>query len=741
MGKTFNPFSFYGFTNSPHFEGIGKPVSEEKVQELINSDIELKDKHLIGAEYDAEKNAIVFTVKGGENEELSKYEVPISKILEDEDNGLLSKNSADETYATKEEIEDMLTKTEADETYLKEHQDVSMFFDSVEYDSEEKKIVFKNGDETKGEIDATDFIKDGIVETVEIEGGKLIITFNTDSEKEAIELDIKDIFDADNYLTKDEIAEEYQPKGDYVEYTKFDGTRKTIQLENKDSISGKIKAGGGANLIMLSAYDGLDFDVTEVGSTQTALVLNTCEGVVKIEGADHTQKTIATTDEIDDMLTKTEAADTYQPKGNYLTEHQDISGLATKQEIPSLEGYATEAWVKGENYLTEHQSLADYAKTADVTSALEDKLDSATYEADKDTFETKENAEDTYQKKGDYLEYTPFDETRKTIQLKNYDNISGIKTTGEGVNLAMVSKWDVADFGSTQLHINLNGSEERPTYNDNKGIALLDDVEVLKAEMKDYVNALVKNYTLKSDDDIAKVIKAGGDVVIAKDVKATTGYTLTKNANIDLNGHALDAVDNGGYGDNIVVGNGANVTISNGEIKPAENASVANSSATILIKTAYESHLTLNDVKVTGIYPIYLNSSNENSTVTINGGEFYTTMPLEGVSSDKMAPAVYVGKGGTNAQPSTTGGKVTINGGTFGCKGVVNNFLLNVEDVLRKQEGKTPKDFIEVFGGKYWNFDPSNNKAEGEGTNFVAEGYKVEVSQDGDDKLYTVVKN
>lgn len=793
MGKTFNPFSFYGFTNSPHFEGIGKPVSEEKVQELINSDIELKDKHLIGAEYDSEKNAIVFTVKDGENEELKKYEVPISKILEDEDNGLLSKDSADETYATKEEIGDMLTKTEADDTYLKEHQDVSMFFDSVEYDSEEKKIVFKNGDETKGEIDATDFIKDGIVDTVEIEDGKLIITFNTDSEKEAIELEIKDIFDADNYLTKDEIADEYQPKGDYVEYTKFDGTRKTIQLENRDSISGKIKAGGGANLIMLSAYDGLDFDVTEVGSTQTALVLNTCEGVVKIEGADHTQKTIATTDEIDDMLTKTEAADTYQAKGNYLTEHQDISGLATKAEIPSLDGYATEAWVNSKNYLTEHQSLADYAKTSEVESALEEKQDKGDYAAyttfegtrktislgNRDTIsavtpkggsqiamvsdydgldfpvvelggqngalvlntredrvkvEVVENGKRvqhsvaTLDDLNDYPKYEAYVNeaqgiNKKTIVLENDDNISGKRTDGLGVNLVEVSRWDVADFGSKSVHINLNGQYERPTYNDNKGIALLDDVEGLKAEMKDYFNALLKNYTLKSDEDIAKVIKAGGDVVVAKDIKATSGYTLTKNADIDLNGHTLDAVSNGQYGDNIVIGNGANVTIKNGVINEAENATQENASAVILIKTTAATTVTLEDVEVTGGRPVYLNNANENTTVTIKSGTF--------TCDGENGEAIYVQQGG----------KVTIEGGYFSNPNATEwkGFLLNIKDTAR--QGKDPREFIEVKGGTFENFDPSNNKAEGEGTNFVADGYHVEITQEGENTLYTVVKD
>lgn len=275
-----------------------------------------------------------------------------------------------------------------------------------------------------------------------------------------------------------------------------------------------------------------------------------------------------------------------------------------------------------------------------------------------------------------------------------------------------------------------------------KGTALSeDDVRnIVKEEInvtEERFEAMLNNYQMKSGDDIANDIKKGGDFVLSSDVKSEKGYTLTKDTNLDLNGKTLDAVSNGNYGDNIVVGNGANVTISNGEIKPATNATAANASATIIIKTAYESHLTLNDVKVTGIYPIYLNSANEDTTVTINGGEYYTTVPFDGANSSNMPPAVYVGKGSTG---STIGGKVTINSGTFGCKGVTNDFLINVEDVLRKQEGKEPRNFIEVFGGKFYNFDPSNNKAEGEGTNFVADGYTVKMIEEGEDIIYEVVK-
>ena len=55
------------------------------------------------------------------------------------------------------------------------------------------------------------------------------------------------------------------------------------------------------------------------------------------------------------------ATEEWVTKQGYLTEHQDLSTYAKKADIPSLEGYATEQWVTSKNYLTSHQSLEDYA--------------------------------------------------------------------------------------------------------------------------------------------------------------------------------------------------------------------------------------------------------------------------------------------------------------------------------------------------------------------------------------------
>ena len=106
------------------------------------------------------------------------------------------------------------------------------------------------------------------------------------------------------------------------------------------------------------------------------------------------------------------------------------------------------------------------------------------------------------------------------------------------------------------------------------------------------------------------------------------------------------------------------------------------------------------------------------ATLTINGGHYYG--------------------GGTAVQVQQ--GTLVINGGTFAVEPFGDpygyNFLLNCIDSAFK-DGSAK---IIVKGGTFVNFDPSNNTAEGAGTNFVADGYKVVSESHGTDTWYKVVK-
>lgn len=117
------------------------------------------------------------------------------------------------------------------------------------------------------------------------------------------------------------------------------------------------------------------------------------------------------------------------------------------------------------------------------------------------------------------VKYQEFGEGRKTIQLSNYDNISGIDTKGEGHNLVMLSKLDKADFGAPGVELNLNGSADRPTYNDTKEIALTEDIEAAKEGLISY----------KVLEDGSKTIElANGDSLSGVNAEGVAGFNLAK---------------------------------------------------------------------------------------------------------------------------------------------------------------------------------------------------------------------
>lgn len=80
--------------------------------------------------------------------------------------------------------------------------DLSGYVNGGSYDSTGKKILLKHDSSTIAEIDATAFIKDGMVSSVAISNGKLVITFNTDAGLDPIEIPLTDIFNPANYYDK-----------------------------------------------------------------------------------------------------------------------------------------------------------------------------------------------------------------------------------------------------------------------------------------------------------------------------------------------------------------------------------------------------------------------------------------------------------------------------------------------------------------------------------------------------------
>lgn len=140
----------------------------------------------------------------------------------------------------------------------------------------------------------------------------------------------------------------------------------------------------------------------------------------------------------------------------------------------------------------------------------------------------------------------------------------------------------------------------------------------------------------------------------------------------------------------------------------------------------YYSNLEVNGegtIHAEGAYGLWNNSGN-GGKIVINGGNI-----------EAQTHAVY-----------SENGVIEINGGTFKLTNADTadrdangnlRFLINCLD----KNYTAGKANIIVKGGKFYEFNPADNAAEGAGTNFVAEGYhSVESLEDGK-KVYTVVKD
>ena len=94
--------------------------------------------------------------------------------------------------------------------------DTSNLGASLYYDSDTKLLELKNtSDAVISSIDATAFIKDGMLDSVTVSGGNLNFVFNTDAGKETISIPLTDFFDASAYYTKAEIDGSFLNKVSY----------------------------------------------------------------------------------------------------------------------------------------------------------------------------------------------------------------------------------------------------------------------------------------------------------------------------------------------------------------------------------------------------------------------------------------------------------------------------------------------------------------------------------------------
>ena len=240
-----------------------------------------------------------------------------------------------------------------------------------------------------------------------------------------------DIPDTSDFATKEELASKADASAlSTKQDTLVSGTN--IKTINGQTLlgEGNIEIQGGGGGIADAPSDGKKYvrqnaNWVEETTVDTSNFATKAELDGKVDDA-----------EIADMLTKTEASSTYQPKGDYLTAVPDeyvteseLSGKGYLTEIPSE--YVTDEELNGKGYAT--------------TSQLDSKLDIETYNSDKATFATKEElagkantsdlsnylqtsvAESTYAKKSEIPE-------EYTLPIATAEALGGIKV-GAGLSI------------------------------------------------------------------------------------------------------------------------------------------------------------------------------------------------------------------------------------------------------------------------------------------------------------------
>ncbi|MDE6284979.1 MAG: hypothetical protein K2M17_04465, partial [Bacilli bacterium] len=422
---------------------------------------------------------------------------------------------------------------------------------------EEKEFVFKTELEERLKeivgLDTKDLVKKGEVPTKlsELENDTNFITEQYDDteidnrikELEKIEHDsfaTKEWVEEQDYLTEHQDLSDYVNKTDFenvikdkadkselddvIKYQKFtykNEERKTIQLDNHDTISGKDNTGIGHNLVMLSKWNVADF-----GATGVHLNLNTVDNVTI---NDNEKKVVLTEDVADEK---------YQPKGDYLTEHQSLDEYAKLTDIVEYDDTDLKKRVE----TLEEVDHSIYAEKTDVEASL-----------------------DTKQNKGNYLEYTD-NNGRKVITLNNNDIIGAIANTEQEGRfepsqswnaLIALNKWNVVDLGSPHTKLNLNTPKGiRPTVQE-KGqsgadayeIAYLNDLKNLNYATKNEINNLkqfIKSVLNNNIDTVTtsdNKTKTEGDLMVTgKFVGNSERTTYTVN-NGNINCYDLDITD------------------------------------------------------------------------------------------------------------------------------------------------------------------------------------------------------
>ena len=284
--------------------------------------------------------------------------------------------------------------------------------------------------------------------------------------------------------------------------------------------------------------------------------------------------TYVSTESIKSLATKTDISNLSDEIDEISTSlsNIDLSNIATKDEIPILDGYAKEDWVRRQGYLKAHQSLVGYAKKSDLptdyvkesdlsdyvkvsaisstlndyakksslseyvkTSTFNNKLNSLVTKADINGYATQEWVNE----QGFLTESQDLSEFATKTDLKDYVKITSLNNTLNGYakkstvytknesDSKFLSKIDASDIYLTKISAEDQFASKQMVereylrIEDYRG---LKDATVINDEYKDKslkdlkgdLNGLINGFYIVNNDDIV-VVKDHNVVNIFKD--------------------------------------------------------------------------------------------------------------------------------------------------------------------------------------------------------------------------------
>ena len=258
----------------------------------------------------------------------------------------------------------------------------------------------------------------------------------------------------------------------------------------------------------------------------------------------------------------------------------DLSNIATKDEIPILDGYAKEDWVRRQGYLKTHQSLVGYAKKSDLptdyikesdlseyvkaseisstlndyvkksslseyvkTSTFNSKLNSLAKKSDIEGYATQKwvNEQGFLTKNQDLSEFATKTDLKDYVKIKSLNNTlngyvkkNSVYTQNES-DSKFLSKIDASDIYLTQTFADVKFAsremveKEYLKIEDYRGlkstIVINDDykeksLEVLKGDLNKLINGFyIVNHTdvvIVKDHDVANIFKDGTPQTVIK---------------------------------------------------------------------------------------------------------------------------------------------------------------------------------------------------------------------------------